>query len=155
MNKINILNVWFLYPCLLFLFFYLSSCAQFLPYLIIQHSHSSGKLPLQLDLFHPPIYSHGPLDLEIFATVFQGRLQATLNEGVSVAPAYVWYVLVIVSTIDGLQFTFDKIISGAPASVWVSLVVVSTIYIPRSITSYLVIFIFYEVLSDCIEGTSG
>ena len=66
---------------------YLSSCKHFLPHILIQHSHSSGKLSLNLGPFHPPIYPHGPPDPEVATTIFLGELKATLNDIIYVAPA--------------------------------------------------------------------
>ena len=114
---------------------YLSSCTQFLPHLMIHHSHSSGKLPLHLGPFHPHIYPQGPLDLAISATIFPGGLYATLDDSISTAPASVWAILVLISAINGLHATLNENISADLVSVWDGLVMVSVIYTPRSITS--------------------
>ena len=102
----------FYYFCL-----YLSSFTQFLPHLLIQHSNSSGKLPLHLRLFHPPIYPYGPPEPSISATIFPGGLQSSLNERIAIALASMWDWLVLISVINGLQATFNEIISSALAYV--------------------------------------
>ena len=102
---------------LLYFYLYLYLYTQFLPHLLIQNSHYSGKLPLQLGPFHPPIYPLGTPELAIAATIFSGELQATSNESISVALSYVWSGLVLVSTMYGLQVTLNESISSAPASV--------------------------------------
>ena len=118
MNKFNILNDWFLCPCLNFyLFVCVHLLAKFLPHLMIQHSHSSGKLPLHLRTLHTPIYPLGPPEPEIAATNFPIGLQSTLNESISVAPASVWAGLVLVSAIHGLQATLNERISSSPSHV--------------------------------------
>ena len=114
---------------------YISYCAHFLLHLLIQHSHSSGKFLLHLGLFHPTIYPHRPPETEICVTVFLGGLWATLNYSISISPASMRYVLVLVSAINGLQVTFNDRISTAPSSMCDGLVLVSAIYIPGSITS--------------------
>ena len=93
------------------------SCTQFLPHLLIQHTHSSGKLTLHLGPFHPTIYPHRSPEPEIFANIFLGGLKATFNESISVALASVWDGLVLVSTIDGLQAILNESISAAPTSI--------------------------------------
>ena len=96
---------------------YLSSFTKVLPLLLIQYSNYLGKLPLHLGLFHPPIYPHGPPEYTISSTIFPGVLHVTLNESISVSPAYVWTSLVLVYTIDGLHTTLNESISATPASV--------------------------------------
>ena len=155
MNKINILNgdltvhASFVSFC-----FYIYFYTQFFPCLLIQHSHSSGKLTLHLGPFHPPIYPHGPPRPEISAKTFPGGLQATLNESISVAPASVWSNLLLLYSIDGLQSTLHDSIYIAPDSVWDSLVIISSIYIPRSITSSLVNFSIWRVIVQLRQENS-
>ena len=107
---------------------YLSSWTHFLSHMLIKHPDSSGKFPLHLVPFHPPIYPHIPPDPETASTIFPGRLHATLNEIISSLLDSVWDILVLVSEIYGLKATLNKSISAAPASVWDVLVLISAIY---------------------------
>ena len=104
-------HAFFLYFCL-----YLSSYIQFLPHLLTQHSHYSGKFLLHLGPFYPPIYPHGHPEPTITSTIFPGGLQANFNERISVAPAYVWDGLFLVYAINVLQDTLNERISSATAS---------------------------------------